>query len=152
MVCIRHLVVLSVCGLLACNSAVTQDVGREVEASISMDAGHLMLEPSVVDFGDRCEGVSVDASVTLRNAGAAQVYLAELSWSDDASSDFEVVDLASVVGWLSPGAARTVTLRYTPTGDDSDKAELEVRVTQGFVGERVSVSGRAGGPAFRPRP
>jgi hypothetical protein len=110
MVRYRALAALCVVTLLACNSAVTQDGGQEIEAGVSIDIGHLVLAPTVVDFGDRCEGVIADASVTLRNAGVA-----ELTWGDDASSDFEVVDSGEVMGWLAPGAACTMTLRYTPT-------------------------------------
>ncbi|MGB0588633.1 MAG: choice-of-anchor D domain-containing protein [Myxococcota bacterium] len=152
MVPIRPTLVLCLCGLFACNSAVTRDAGQEVEAGISMDMGRLTLEPQVVDFGDRCGGVSTEASVTLRNTGTADVYVAEVSWSEDASPDFEVLDADSLMGWLSPGASRTMTLRYTPAGDDSDSGELEVRVVQGFVGERVSVLGREGGPSLQTSP
>ena len=148
----RWSMLLSFGALIACNSAVTQGTGQEVESSVSMDIGHLVLEPSTLDFGDRCQGVSVDATVTLRNVGTDDVYVTEPSWSDDASTDFEVVEPESVTGWLTPGASRDMTVRYTPTGGNADDGELEVRVTQGFVGERVSVSGQEGGPSLQTSP
>jgi hypothetical protein len=108
--------------LLACGSASLR-LGDDTAATTGAGAPDIELVDPLVEFTGAVDPQGTTATVTVRNAGTADLVL-EPPVNDDTSGTFTVSALSSST--IAPGAEATFTITYVPAGEASTYATIYV--------------------------
>lgn len=93
-----------------------------VQATIEVDSGEA--DPHTVSFGEVEAGSFRDATITITNIGADALQVRDLFLSNEAS--FSLIAPESVGPILAPDVSAELTVRYSPSIDETVQATLVV--------------------------
>ncbi len=106
----------------------TNDVNeREINVALSGRglAPRVCPDPMVLDFGNVPTGQAEERSFTITNCGLLALSLEQLAMSAASSADFSLTGNPAPTS-LAPGAAATVTVRYFPQTQGSDRGGVDI--------------------------
>jgi hypothetical protein len=112
-------------------------------------AGKATVSPASLSFGTVTAGSPVTKTVTVTNAGDAQLDVTPTITG--ATADYDIVAAATTCGALAPGATCTIAVRLNPTAMGSRTATLSIPNDTG-VPTQVPLSGTGTGSTFSVSP
>jgi hypothetical protein len=98
----------------------------QVLVSAQPQIARVVANPSLVAFGGVATGTSATKTFALQASGGLPVSVTSLGFLPDASKDFAIVETPELPASLGTHGAANLTIRYTPTGEDTDLGDLRV--------------------------
>jgi hypothetical protein len=98
---------------------------KQVRAVFDLAAPDISVTPSSHNFGSVNVGSSASFNFTVRNDGSAPLHVSSSSISGAAAGSFSITS-GGGAATLSPGATRTLAVRFTPSSSGTKAATLRV--------------------------
>ena len=95
-----------------------------VQFTALVQIAQLYFTPSPLQFGDIKAGEHRDLDVQLINGGADTTEVVAFTWVPGSSDDFGIMSAPSLPVSLAPGEDMSLSIRYEPSGGDTDLGEL----------------------------
>lgn len=109
----------------------------------------ITLDPEHHNFGVVDRGTWVDRTVTVGNAGDADLRIRDIDYASTSEAELFVHDLGALNSLpvsVAPGASTPITVRYQPADDVPDEGTLTVYSNDPTVAEAISVHEGVGTP------